>query len=109
VVASAIAGLKERITPGGNGFTFPARDSRALADLMASLVGNEPQWLKVNRGIEQPMTDVEMLETHESVWQDIAARRSSLKTVSLILDPPAQDNASRARSRRKLPALALDI
>lgn len=75
VIASAIAGLKERVTPGGNGFTFPARDSRALADLMASLAGNEQQWLRVNRLIEQPMTDLEMFESYQSAWEEFASLR----------------------------------
>ena len=70
VIASAIAGLKERVQPGVNGFTFPARDARALADLIVSLAGNEQQWLKVNRTIEQPWTEFEMLEAHESAWRE---------------------------------------
>ena len=75
VVASAIAALKERIVSGVNGFTFPARDSRALADLMASLVGNERQWIKVNETIEQPWTEIEMAEAYQSVWEEFAEKR----------------------------------
>ena len=72
VIASDIAALKERVEPNLNGFTFPARDSRALADLIASLVANEQQWLKINRTIEQPWTEFEMLlEAHESAWRDL--------------------------------------
>jgi glycosyltransferase involved in cell wall biosynthesis len=78
VVASDIAALKERIQPGINGFTFPIRDSRALADLIASLAGNEQQWLKVNRTIEQPWTEMEMLEAHESVWRELQTKQYSL-------------------------------
>lgn len=81
VIASAIAGLKERVYPGINGFTFPARDSRALADLLVSVVGNEQQWIQVNRSIEQPMTGVEMLEAHETVWREVAAKRSGLAPI----------------------------
>ena len=74
VIASAIAGLKERVQSGVNGFTFPARDSRALADLIASLAGNEQQWLKVNRMIEKPWTEMEMLDAHESAWEELGTK-----------------------------------
>ena len=75
VIASAIAGLKERVVDGSNGFTFPARDARALADLMSRLVADEAQWAKVNRTIEDPWTEVEMLEAHLSVWEETMVKR----------------------------------
>jgi len=74
VIASAIAGLKERVQPDVNGFTFPARDSRALADLIVSLTGNEEQWLQTNRTIEQPWSEFEMLDAHESAWLDVRTK-----------------------------------
>jgi glycosyltransferase involved in cell wall biosynthesis len=108
VVASAIAGLKERITPGSNGFTFPARDSRALAELMLSLVGNEQQWMKVNGSIDQPMTDIEMFEVHETVWQEFSAKRSGPKPVHDGSEASSIDKAPK-RSRRKVKAMPLTI
>ena len=39
VIASDIGGLGERIQNGVNGFKFPARDARALAELMVKLAG----------------------------------------------------------------------
>jgi glycosyltransferase involved in cell wall biosynthesis len=74
VIASSIAALRERVIPSVNGFTFTVRDSRSLADLLASLVGNEQQWHQVNRSIEAPWTDVEMLEAHVSLWEEFAQR-----------------------------------
>lgn len=88
VVASAIAGLKERVIPGINGYTFTARDSRVLADLLVSLVGNEQQWQQVNRSIEVPWTEMEMLEAHVSVWEEFAgiSKASSKKIRRRIAD-----------------------
>ena len=77
VIASAIAALEERVIPDLNGFTFPARDARALADLMASLVGNEDRWRAVNASIEQPWSDTEMLDAHLSVWEEAAQEKAS--------------------------------
>jgi glycosyltransferase involved in cell wall biosynthesis len=94
VIASAIAGLKERVQPNVNGFTFPARDSRALADLLASLAGNEQQWLKVNRAIEQPWTEMEMIEAHESVWRELWEKRD--------VDRMPQALKPQSRKRRKM-------
>jgi glycosyltransferase involved in cell wall biosynthesis len=76
VIASSIAALKERVTDGVNGFTFPVRDSRALATLMASLVGNEQKWKSVNASIEPPWNDTDMLEAHLSVWRELRENRS---------------------------------
>jgi len=87
VVASSIAALKERITDGVNGFTFPARDSRALAALMTSLAGNETRWKAVNKTIEQPWTDVDMLEAHLSVWREFKDRRRAVGK-SLVVHKP---------------------
>jgi hypothetical protein len=87
-IASAIAGLKERITDGVNGFTFPVRDARALGDLMASRVGNEAQWKRVNAAIEPPWTDIEMLESYASVWQEFAEKRDKGTVVAIVAPPP---------------------
>ena len=101
VIASAIAGLKERVIPGVNGFTFPARDSRALADLMASLVGDEQQWTAVNRSIEQPMTEIEMLEAHEGGWEEFAAKRPSAPVSSEPKPEPAATAVTEKRRTSK--------
>ena len=97
VVAAAIAGLKERVQPNVNGFTFPARDSRALADLLASLAGNDQQWLEVNRAIEQPWTEMEMLEAHQKVWREIQQKRD------IEIVPQEVKPQSRKRRKMKMP------
>jgi glycosyltransferase involved in cell wall biosynthesis len=96
VIASAIAGLEERVQPNVNGFTFPARDSRALADLLASLAGNDQQWIEVNRAIEQPWTEMEMLEAHECVWKELQQKRGA--------DVAHQALKPQPRKRRKMKA-----
>jgi glycosyltransferase involved in cell wall biosynthesis len=78
VVASAIAGLEERITDFRNGFTFPARDSRALANLLVTLAGKESVWEKVNATIDEPWSAVEMVKTHLEVWAEQAEPDSNL-------------------------------
>jgi glycosyltransferase involved in cell wall biosynthesis len=87
VIASNIAGLKERVSAGKNGFTFSPRDSRGLADVMAALIGNEQQWIKTNQSINQVTTDAEMLEAHESVWREFADQRSSVSRLRKIPSP----------------------
>lgn len=94
VVAAAIAGLKERVQPNVNGFTFPVRDSRALADLLASLAGNDQQWRDVNRAIEQPWTEMEMLEAHQNVWREIQQKRD--------IEIVPQEVKPQSRKRRKM-------
>jgi glycosyltransferase involved in cell wall biosynthesis len=103
VIASAIAGLKERVRPNVNGFTFPARDSRALADLLATLAGNEQQWLKVNRLIEQPWTETEMLEAHESMWRETQEKRDAERM------PQARKSQSRKRQNANLEKHAVPV
>jgi len=103
VIASAIAGLKERVQPNVNGFTFPARDSRALADLLASLAGNEQQWLKINRTIEQPWTETEMIEAHESVWREMREKRDADRM------PQALNSRSRKRQKMNLERRAVPV
>ena len=100
VIASEIAGLKERVEPDVNGFTFPARDSRALADLIVSLAGNEQRWLDVNRTIEQPWTEFEMLEAHETAWLDVQTK--ALRSVSEAELAKAAIVAERSESAMKL-------
>jgi glycosyltransferase involved in cell wall biosynthesis len=89
VIASSIAALKEQVRDGVNGFTFPARDARALAELMASLVGSERKWNEVNSSIKQPWSNVEMFDAHRSVWEefgrgDVAPVAGSLHQLSAI-------------------------
>ena len=89
IIASAIAGLKERVMADVNGFTFPARDSRALAELMVTLIDDENRWINVNESLEQPWTEVEMLDAHFSVWNEFAEKK-------------------RATSRKGMPAPILE-
>jgi glycosyltransferase involved in cell wall biosynthesis len=70
VIASAIAGLAERITDRLNGFTFPARDSRALANLIVALAGKETVWQRVNSAIDEPWNAIDMLRTHVEIWSE---------------------------------------
>ena len=76
VIASSIAGLKERVIPQKNGFTFLPRDGRSLAELLLKLVGNEQQWIATNRSIEQPWTEDEMLDAHLSLWKEYSLSTS---------------------------------
>ena len=102
VVGSAIAALKERIATGVNGFTFPARDSRALADLMVSLIGNERQWIKVNETIEQPWSERDMLDAYLSVWEEVAEQRTLEQGMNRGPSEPAAADTP-GQSRRKEP------
>jgi glycosyltransferase involved in cell wall biosynthesis len=103
VLASAIAGLKERVVPDMNGFTFPARDSRALAELMLMLIDDERRWMNVNESIEQPWTDIEMLNAHLSVWQEFAekpkAKQAELSVVEML--PAEPEKSVRSGTRKK--------
>jgi glycosyltransferase involved in cell wall biosynthesis len=103
VIASAIAGLKERVIPGINGYTFTARDSRALADLLASVVGNEHQWQQVNRSIETPWTEVEMLEAHVSVWEEFGVKKDPMRGL-MKLKPKSPVKVASNRVSRKVAA-----
>lgn len=77
VIVSAIGGLGERVRDGVDGFTFPARDARALADLIGRLAGAESEWLRLAGGIEPPWSDSQMLEAYLTIWSEgLQARRS---------------------------------
>ena len=76
VIASDIGGLGERIRDGVNGFKFPARDARALAELMVKLAGDGRGWVQANEGIDQPWSDQEMLRAHVALWSE---QKSSCK------------------------------
>jgi glycosyltransferase involved in cell wall biosynthesis len=108
VIASSIAALRERVIPGVNGFTFTVRDSRALADLLTTLVGNEQQWQQVNRSIEAPWTEIEMLEAHVSVWEEFARTRdrvtSSLldSSEALLVKKNHGDRQTKQQQKRKI-------
>jgi glycosyltransferase involved in cell wall biosynthesis len=98
VIASSIAALKERVSIGVNGFTFPVRDSRALADLMVSLVGNEQKWKAVNALIEPPWTDVDMLDAHLSIWTEFKDKKRTVTNIPGVVSrkdpsryPPVPD------------------
>lgn len=70
VIVSDIAGLGERVKHGVNGFTFPARDSAALADLIASLAGNEPEWRRAHEEITPDWSNLDMFDAHLEVWRE---------------------------------------
>jgi glycosyltransferase involved in cell wall biosynthesis len=83
VLASSVAALKERVVDGVTGFTFPVRDSRALASLIVSLVGDERRWNSVNASIEEPWGNADMLDAYISVWREFK-EQSSVRAVGLI-------------------------
>ncbi|MCK1368319.1 glycosyltransferase [Bradyrhizobium sp. 62] len=99
VIASAIAGLKERVVPDGNGFTFPARDSRALADLLVTLVSDEGRWKRVNSSIEQPWSEVDMLDAHIDIWKELVSQRATARP-SRSIEPPAMRGRARKKAER---------
>lgn len=81
VIAAAIGGLAERVVDGVNGFTFPPRDARALADLMAGLAGQRAKWLQVAGGLQPPWNERQMLEAYVGLWSEAAARRRAPQPV----------------------------
>jgi glycosyltransferase involved in cell wall biosynthesis len=87
VIGSAIGGLGERISDGVNGFTFPARDARALADLMARLAGNEQEWLAAASGIVPPWTEMQMLDAHLILWAEALERREPVNARTTDSNP----------------------
>ena len=70
VIASAIGGLDERVTQDVDGVKVPARDAAALADRMASMVGDETLWRQLNAGITPPWNNVAMFDAYVTLWQD---------------------------------------
>ncbi|MCI4678889.1 glycosyltransferase [Rhodoblastus acidophilus] len=67
-IVSDIAGLGERVKHEVNGFTFPARNSAALADLIAELAGNELEWRRAHEGIKPDWSELDMFDAHMQVW-----------------------------------------
>ena len=106
VIASSIAALKERIIPGINGLTFTVRDSRALADVMASAVGNERQWLTLNQGIEQPWSEIEMLEATGASGTRSRSNAGSRRPLRPSLPRSKPRSPSRAQSRGRRSAVS---
>ena len=92
VIASSIAALKERVTPGVNGYTFPARDSRALAELIATLAGNPSKWTAASAGIELPMTDIDMFEAYITVWGEFASKHRRSRPAAADRPPDLSNN-----------------
>ncbi len=70
VIAADIGGLGERVKDRVDGFKFPARDARALADLMTKLPGDERGWQRMNAAISLPWDSREMLKAHMSMIAD---------------------------------------
>ncbi|MGO8740442.1 glycosyltransferase [Rhodoblastus sp.] len=72
VIVSDIAGLGERVKNGVNGFTFPARNSSALADLIEKLTGDEAAWRRAHQAITPDWSDLDMFDAHVTVWDATA-------------------------------------
>ena len=70
VIAADIGGLGERVRDRVDGLKFPARDARALADLMAQLPGDEARWLRMNSAIALPWNNRDMLKAHLTLVAD---------------------------------------
>jgi glycosyltransferase involved in cell wall biosynthesis len=62
VIVSDIAGLGERVKNGVNGYTFPARNADALADVIKALTGNEREWVRANRAIKLDGSHLDMFD-----------------------------------------------
>ncbi len=92
VIASEIGALEERIIPGVNGYLFPPRDARTLADLLASLAGNLAKWIAANAGIEPPMTDDDMLEGYATMWEELRESGRALPRDVATAPAPARDD-----------------
>ncbi len=75
VIVSDIAGLGERVRHETNGFTFPPRNSAALADLIANLAGNELEWRRAHDGITPDWSDLDMFDAHMAFWRQPEAPR----------------------------------
>ena len=111
VLASSIAALKERITDGNGGLTFPIRDNEALARLMSSCVGNQSNWNALHATIAQGWSDIDMLEAHLNLWEEIrrsrAATPSSLPTkaaaVSALPDSSSEPTAKGPVTEKQKP------
>ena len=75
VIASAVGALAERVRPGAGGFSFPNRDARALAQLIAELAGDVAAWQAANAAIVPPWSETAMLEAHLRLWRETFAAR----------------------------------
>ena len=94
VIAAAIGGLAERVVNGVNGFTFPPRDARALAELIVGLAGQRGKWLQVAGALQPPWSEKQMLDAHVGLWSEVAARRKN---------PSAINHEGRQRVRTRGP------
>lgn len=70
VIVSDIAGLGERVKHGVNGYTFRARDSAALADLIQTLTGDTREWERAHKAIRPDWTHLDMFDAHMTVWEE---------------------------------------
>ena len=68
VIASRIGGLAERVQPNMNGFTFPPRDARSLAELMQKCCGSAEVWTSLNGRLSTNWSARDMLRAHQQVW-----------------------------------------
>jgi glycosyltransferase involved in cell wall biosynthesis len=62
VIVSDIAGLGERVKNGVNGYTFPARNALALAEIIKSLAGNVKEWRRANAAIRPDWDHLAMFD-----------------------------------------------
>jgi glycosyltransferase involved in cell wall biosynthesis len=78
VIVSDIAGLGERVRNGVNGFSFPARNSDALAGLIEILTGNEREWRRAHDGIKPDWSDLDMFDASMGVWESAKSKAESI-------------------------------
>ena len=69
VIASAVGGLAERISPGRNGLTFPPGDAIALANHILAVTGDAATWRRLSDGIEPPPDAEQMFDAYERLWR----------------------------------------
>jgi glycosyltransferase involved in cell wall biosynthesis len=62
VIVSDIAGLGERVKNGVNGFTFPARNASALAEVIKNLTGDVREWKRANARIQPDGSHLDMFD-----------------------------------------------
>ena len=102
VIVSNIAGLGERVRHEENGFTFPARNSAALADLIASLAGNELEWRRAHEGVKPDWSDLDMFDAYMIAWRRNAANEEPAPAID---EPRVAASRSQAQTFPDLEAL----
>jgi glycosyltransferase involved in cell wall biosynthesis len=62
VIVSDIAGLGERVQNGVNGYTFPARNAAALAEVIKTLAGDARKWKRAHAAIKPDWSHLDMFD-----------------------------------------------